>query len=56
MKYFPLLLLIFLLNSVKSDNNYGRWMEDNKEFIANKTLYNIVLPGTHDTGISVKIN
>lgn len=54
MKYFSLLLLLLLLNNVKSDNNYERWMEDNKEFIANKTIYNIVLPGTHDTGISKK--
>lgn len=51
MKILSYLTLIFLFNIVKCELKYERWMEDNKEYLMNKTLLDVVIPGTHDSGI-----
>lgn len=32
-------------------NCFTTWMEDNKDYLQNKTVFDILLPGTHDSGI-----
>lgn len=51
MKILFHLVLILLFNIAKCELKYERWMEDNKEYLLNKTLLDVIIPGTHDSGI-----
>lgn len=35
--------------------NYSKWMENNYEYLKEKTFFDILLPGTHDSGILMNI-
>ncbi|KAK8791077.1 hypothetical protein WA158_005708 [Blastocystis sp. Blastoise] len=43
-------ILIFFCISPIFGDEYESWMEDNYDFIFNRTLFEITLPGTHDSG------
>lgn len=49
MFYYILFILFIKING----EIYNNWMENNKNYLYKKTLLNIVIPGTHDSGIFI---
>ncbi|KAK8803485.1 hypothetical protein WA158_001179 [Blastocystis sp. Blastoise] len=41
---------IFLSCYAYSDIRWDSWMEDNFQFLENRTLFEVMIPGTHDSG------
>ena len=46
-----ILSMLLVVSVVKAETHWNTWMEDNLNFIGNYTLNEIMIPGTHDSGI-----
>ena len=51
MKTGLILSILLVISVVKAETHWNTWMEDNLNFIGNYTLNEIMIPGTHDSGI-----
>lgn len=49
-------LIFFIFNFyIFCEFTYSNWMEESRISLSSKTMYNIIFPGTHDSGINIII-